>query len=110
MKLFSQTIPAPSSVRISTTQIGKTDRTASGRKVKDIVAVKRTFELTYKGLKPSTMQFFLNAYLEGETGIFEYTDANGTNTVEVDIVDIPRELFKQKPNYSQNVTITLEEV
>ncbi len=110
MKLFGQTIPSPQTVRISTTQIGKTDRTASGRKVKDIVAVKRTFELTYKGLKPSTMQFFINSYLSGETGIFEYTDANGTNTVEVDIVDIPRELLKQKPQYSQNVTITLEEV
>lgn len=111
MKLNSIEIPTPSRpIKITPVRIERAERTASGRKVKDITATKRTFTLEYQGLSVSSMQIFANIYNAGEPILFEYTDYQGVKTATVDIVSLPSEIHKKNPSLSQNVSIVLEEV
>lgn len=110
MKLNGQTIPTPfQNVAIDYIEISKSERTASGRLVKDIVTIKKQFSISYRGLKPSDAQIFIDAYELGEPVEFEYEDFEGTHNTTVYVVSLPREIYSPKPNYTANVTITLEE-
>ena len=110
MKLNDQTIPTPKqNVAIDYIEISKSERTASGRLVKDIIALKKQFSISYRGLKPSDAQIFIDAYELGEPVEFEYQDLGQTKTVNVYIMGLPREIYSPKPDYTANVTITLEE-
>lgn len=111
MKLNGQTIPTPwQNVGIDYIEISKSERTASGRLVKDIVAIKKQFSIPYIGLKPSDAQIFINVYESGEPVEFEYQDLGQTKTAMVYVVGLPREIYSPKPDYTANITITLEEV
>ena len=54
-------------------EIGREDRTASGRLVKDIVAVKKKITLAYETIAGDDLEVFLNLYdLESELSILIY--------------------------------------
>ncbi len=110
MKLNSITIIEPESMDINPVEYGVSARTASGKLVKDIIAVKNNYKLSYKGLKAATAKTFKDAYIAGTSVPFEYKDSDGTKTVTVNIVSLPYSILKYNTNLNQNVTITLEEV
>lgn len=110
MKLNGFVIPEPENIKVNPVEYGASARTASGKRVKDIIAVKNSYTLTYKGLKPVTVSVFKNAYLLGDAVSFEYDDSDGIKTVEVNITSLPYSILKYNPTLNQSVTITLEEV
>ena len=104
-------IPAPETdVQIDEIEISRAERTASGRLVKDITAVKNTYTLQYAGLLPNHAITFINAYRGGNPVIFQYEDVTGTHSTEVYIQSLPRSIYNPKPEYAKDITITLEEV
>lgn len=110
LKLNGQPIPAPrENIAIEYIEISRTERTVTGRMVKDIIAVKRRFTLTYQGLTSEQALIFLNIYRSGRPVTFEYIDIQGLQTARVYIMSLPREIFTPRPHYTQNVTITMEE-
>ena len=111
LKLNGTKIPIPETdVQIDEIEISRAERTASGRLVKDIIAVKKTYTLQYAGLLPSHALTFINAYHNGNPVIFQYEDVTGTHSVEVYIQSLPRSIYNPKPEYTKDITITLEEV
>ena len=111
LKLDGTKIPAPKNdVEIDPIEIARKDRMASGRKVKDIVVTKDVFTLNYDGLLPDDAMTFINAYRTNEPVTFEYEDVEGVQSKEVYINPLPRSIYNPKPQYSKNITITLEEV
>ena len=100
----------PDGFQITPIEIARGDRTASGRLVKDVVAIKHQFTLHYNALGPDDANFFVNLYSSGNTLNFIYEDSGEEKQAQVYITAIPRELFIYDWQYSQNVTITLEEV
>jgi len=111
VKLNGQEIPTPrQNMGIDYIEISKSERTMTGRLVKDIVAIKRIFSITYQGLTPEQALIFIDIYNSGREVIFEFEDVRGIETATVYIASLPREIFIHKPQYTKNVTITLEEV
>lgn len=110
LKLNGQVIPTPrGNIGIESIQISRTERTISGRMVKDIIANKKVFTLTYQGLTPEQALIFINAYESGRPVQFDYVDVHGPQRKIVYITSLPREIYTPRPQYTQNVTITLEE-
>jgi hypothetical protein len=110
MKLGGQTIPTPKqNISINYIEIARSERTVTATMVKDIIAHKRQFSIPYSGLKPTEAQIFIGAYEAGEPVLFEYEDVQGAQTAIVYVMGLPREIYSYKPNYTQNITITLEE-
>ena len=111
MKLNNIIIPTPSRpLKITPMRIERAERTASGKKVKDIIAEKRTFTLDYAGLSAASFKIFADVYNAGLPVTFEYTDYQGVKTVTVDLLTLPAELYKRNSSLSQNVSIVLEEI
>jgi len=112
MRLNSTEIPAPlaHNFNITPVEIGVTNRTASGRRVKEIVSVKNNYSLTYQGLKYSNYKIFLDYYLLSESVEFTYLDNDVEVTKTVDITSVPRGIFQEKSVTSHSITITMEEV
>jgi hypothetical protein len=110
MMLNGIEIPRPKKFEINPIEISVSERTASGRKVKDIIAIKRSFSLNYTGLSAQDMKTFLDVYREGKAVPFEFSSAGEAETVSVYLESLPHEVFLFRPQYSQNITITLEEV
>lgn len=103
-------IRRPKEFKVEPVKLSVSDRTASGRKVTDIIAIKNIFTLTYNGLFPKDMKIFTDIYKKGEAVNFIYEDENGTQNAMVDITSLPRELYTPRMELSKNITITLEEV
>lgn len=110
MRINGATIIEPKSFDIDVQKISRTERTASGRLVEDIVAIKRTFQLKYNGLFRTEIQPFIDAQNLVESSTFEYQDGDVERTVKVRIGSIPMSPYWKTPTASQNITITLEEV
>jgi len=110
MKINGIEILEPESMDINPVELSKKVTMASGKQVKEIIAVKNNYTLIYKGLKPTTVAAFKNTFLEGNSVPFEYADSNGTKIVEVYIVSLPYSILKYNPKLNQDVTITMEEV
>ncbi len=110
MKLNNLMIPSPRRMNIEPVELSVVARMASGRKVKDVIAIKNNYVLSYQGLKSESFLVFKDAYYSGNSVSFEYEDAEGAKIVYVTVNEMPYSLLKQNPKLSQNVTITLEEV
>lgn len=110
MKLNGTEVLDPEEMKVNPVEYGVSARTASGRYVKDIIAIKNSYTLTYKGLKSTTASVFKNVYLSGNSVPFEYKDSDGIKTVQVSITSLPYSILKHNTTLNQNVTITLEEV
>ncbi|WP_089610092.1 hypothetical protein [Dehalobacterium formicoaceticum] len=109
MKLNGYDIPAPITMSIDPFEIAKVNRTASGKYVKDVIAIKNKYSLSYKGLKPESMAVFRSAYEAGEAVDFIYNDDKGEHIVSVYITALTKDIPKYHSDLAQNVNITLEE-
>lgn len=110
MKLNGQMIPMPRrNIAIEYAEISRSERAVTGRLVKEKVVIKKRFSIPYNGLKPDDALIFINAFEAGKPVLFEYDDVRGPQTATVYITGVPREIYSYKPNYTANVTITLEE-
>jgi hypothetical protein len=110
MKLNGQTIPTPrQNIAIEYIEISRSERTITGRLVKEKIAIKKRFSIPYNGLKPDEALIFINAFEAGKPVLFEYEDVRGTQTATVYVMSLPREIYSPKPQYTANVSITLEE-
>jgi len=101
-------IPAPDDFDIDILEIAREDRTASGRKVKDIVAKKRIFGLAYKGLPTSDITILREEYDKEMPLSFLYEDEGQTKNAVVWFSRFKRKRLKTKDEYWQ-VDIELEE-
>lgn len=110
MKLNNLAIPEPMQLMVDPVELSVKRETASGRKVKDIIAIKNNYNLSYQGLIPDSFIIFKTAYFAGKAVPFEYENAEGTQIVNVYINSLPHSLLKPNPKLAQNVTIKLEEV
>jgi hypothetical protein len=112
MKINNISVQAPlaENFKINPVEHCKTARTASGRLVKNVIAVKNNYSLIYKGLRYSDYQIFLNLFLAGDSVSFTYLDNDIEKTVTVFIISMPRGIYQDKSTISHGVTITLEEV
>ena len=110
MKLNGYTIPTPrQNIAVEYIEISRSERTVTGRLVKEKISIKKRFTLPYQGLTPEQALIFINAYEAGKPVPFEYEDIRGTQTTTVYVTSIPREIYSYKPRYTANVSITLEE-
>lgn len=103
-------MPRPERVSIEYIEISRKNRTASAKLVKDIIAIKQIFTISYKGLTTNNINMFLQIYQARKAVNFIYDDAGKVKSTMVYLTNFPRELFIPKPQYSKNITITLEEV
>ncbi len=111
LKLNGKDIPTPENdIQIEEIEIAREERVASGKLVKEIIANKLRFTLQYRGLLPAAALTFINAYRTGGSVTFEYEDVEGSHSVEVYIMPLPRSIYSPKPQYTKDVTVTLEEV
>jgi hypothetical protein len=112
MKINNIIVQAPlaENFKINPVEQCKTARTASGRLVKDVIAVKDNFSLTYKGLKFSDYKTFYDAFIVGNPVAFNYEDNGAEKSSTVFIISMPRGIYQDVSTISHSITITMEEV
>lgn len=93
MKLNTTTIPTPHQFVISNSPIEKITRLASGKLVKDVVAIKKTFSLSYNDITGTDLNTILGIIGTGDFVTLEYPTETGTGTATVTAGEIPRELW-----------------
>jgi len=104
-----QNIPKPDSFKISPIKIERTERTASGRLVKDVIAKKKQFQLSYKGLDASITAMLENLYYDTEGFLSFVYESNGVDkNAIVDFADFDKEKLPSRDEYWK-VDIVLEE-
>lgn len=103
-------IPKPQQFSISEIEIAKTERTIDGSLTKDVIAVKKKFQLHYKGLPAGSFNLFRGCHETGEVISFFFEEAGQTYEISCYITEINRQLYVQNPNLVQGVVITMEEV
>lgn len=106
---FENTIPTPSAFAITPREIAREGRTASGRLVKDVIAVKRTFTLTYSALTSAEVAILLTEYDRQQFLSFIYPDRGADRTATVWFAEFPRERLLHQSEYWGNFDIVLEE-
>jgi hypothetical protein len=110
MKLNGRTIPTPrQNIAIEYVELSRSERTVTGRLVKEKIGIKKRFSIPYAGLKPDDAAFFANIYETGKPVEFEYESFKGIKTVSVYVVGFSGEIYSYKPQYTGNVTVLLEE-
>ncbi len=102
-------IPAPSGFKIDPQPIARKDRTASGKLVEDIIAVKKVFTLDYAALNVNQVQVLLIEYERSSFLSFIYTDCGIEKQAVVWFASFPRERLLTPSEYWGNFSITLEE-
>lgn len=110
MKLNNIEVPKPKIFDVDYQKISITGRTASGRFVEDIIAIKRHFRLGYKGIRYSDLAIFKSIYNSGLPAIFSYIDGEEEKTAYISIRSMPGGIYTEMPTISRDVVITLEEV
>jgi len=112
MKINNISVQAPlaENFKVEPVEHCKTARTASGRLVKDIIAVKNKFSLTYRGLKYNDYKVFYDAFILGNPVGFSYEDNGLEKTATVFIMSMPRGIYQDVSTVSHSITITMEEV
>lgn len=106
---YEQNIPRPDSFKISPIKIERAERTASGRLVKDVIAKKKQFQLSYKGLDAQTTTMLEDLYYDIEGFLSFVYESNGIEkNAIVDFTDFDKERL-QTPDEYWKVDIVLEE-
>lgn len=109
IKLGGIVIPSPNSFSIRTYNIEHSERTASGRLVKDIIAVKRTFLLKYLGLNATEKAVFNTLKEKQDFLILDYLEGGEVKTATVWMNELPAEMVTMNPEEWEDITIKLEE-
>lgn len=110
MKLNNIKIVKPKGFFIDEEKISTRDRTASGRSVEDVVAIKKMFTLNYVGIYRKDLQTFIDVYRNFVPVIFNYIDNGIEETAFVRINSMPRGIYTEMDNVSYDINIELEEV
>lgn len=112
MKINNQNVKAPQlqGFTITPFEISKTITMASGRTVKEVVAVKNKFSLAYERLMYSDYEVFYDAFISGEPVAFTYLDNDVEISTVAYITSVPRGIYQEKSIVSHGIAITLEEV
>ena len=87
------TIPTPQTFNVSSFDIKRESRLASGRLVVDVVATKKSFSLTWVDLTGTEMDSLLNLLYANTFLDYTYPDETGSDTATVTKGDVPRELW-----------------
>ena len=106
---YENTIPTPNGFNIAQRQITREGRTASGRLVKDIIAFKKTFTLTYTALTAVEIQVLLTEYDRQEFLSFIYPDRGQERSAVVWFEELQRELLLTPTEYWGEFSIELIE-
>jgi hypothetical protein len=110
-RLNGQTIPEPSGLGMVDSKIARTDTTASGKKVTDIIAYKLRIELTFETLSAVEMAVLAAAYHATEPFAFVFPYLGESKTVYVTVgEDFEHEMLYASPEAWKNVRIVLDEV
>ena len=102
-------IPYPNEFYIMTFNIERSDRTASGRLVKDIVTVKRQFTLRYRNLSGSEMALFSSLKAKNEFLVLKWYENDEQKSAVVWLNELPGSMVTIVPEEWEDVTIELEE-
>jgi hypothetical protein len=86
-----QTIYKPTSFLITPVPVERKARVASGKLVKDIIAVKKEFILSYNALPPEQISILITEYDRHAVLNFIYPDVDGDETTAVWFESFPRE-------------------
>jgi hypothetical protein len=105
-------IPTPEAVHIEEVELAREGRTASGRLVADVLAVKRKFTLRYAALSNGAVAALRAVYAAHLTLNFIYPEAGGTESALVRMAALPREAIAwAHPTHGwRNASVVLEEV
>lgn len=112
-KIEGTDIAEPKTFEIIPETIGKEDRLANGRLVKDVVVVKNTFVLSYPFLKWTDLDNILTL-LDTDTFVtLTYPYDGSSSTAEVTAKDIPQKLSHKATASGDwlylDITLTLQE-
>lgn len=103
-------LPSPQKFAITEREICREGRLASGKLVKDVIAVKRTFRLEYNILSATDLNTILTEYDRHTFLSFKYPDRGVTKTATVAFTEMPRELFRTGAvEQWRNIVFTLVE-
>lgn len=109
IKLGGVVIPSPNSFSVRTYNIEHSERTASGRLVKDIIAVKRTFVLKYMGLNATEKAIFNTLKEKRDFLVLKYLEGGEVRRAIVWMNELPAEMVSMNPEEWEDITIELEE-
>jgi hypothetical protein len=110
MKLNGTTIKTPQKFIVTSQPIEQTTRLASGKLVKDIIAVKKQFNLSYSDITGTDLATILSIIADGGFVTLEYQTESGAGTATVTTGEIPRELWSASGTKRyRDVEITLTE-
>ena len=97
LKIAGTTVKAPSDLKVGRYDISKSERTASGKMVMEIIATKRRVDVVWKMLPDSELQKIINAITANKPFFsLEYPDAGGTKTMTCYSGDIITSLWHTK--------------
>ena len=102
-------IYTPTDFRISMNEIVREQRTASGKLVKDVIATKRVFSLTYNALKPEQVNVLLTEKNRNQFLEFEYPDGGEQKKAIVWFGEIDRTRLLKGIEIWKNFSFILEE-
>ena len=97
--------------KISNIELSRKGRTADGKLVKDIIAAKKEFSLSYDMIDDSELEKYIDLYAEDSELILRDSRADGYTdyTVLMDPIDYER-IIASEDGLWGNVQITLSEV
>ena len=97
LKIADVSVKAPSEVKIGRFDITKSNRTASGKMVMEIIATKRRVDVVWKMLTDSELQTIIDTITANKPFFsLEYPDAGGTKTMTCYAGDIVTSLWHTK--------------
>lgn len=103
-------MPAPENFDIEQREICRMERTASGRLVKDVIAVKKEIRLKYVALEKSDFLHIRRLYEDGQLVKVEYREAGVLHSIEAYVANLPRKVTTYDTNFVRDVEVLLEEV
>jgi hypothetical protein len=104
-----QKIYKPTGFMINPIPIERRERTASGKLVKDIIAIKHEFILSYNALPPEPIKILKTEYNRHMVLNFIYPDIDGDEMVKIWFESFPREKLLTPLHLWGNFSIRFEE-
>lgn len=104
------TMPPPEVFDLIPREICRMERTASGRMVKDIVAIKREIKLKYDALTKEDFLALRAIYERGTSAEVAYREASTTSKATMYITSLPRRIVTYDTDFVRDVDVTFEEV
>lgn len=108
------TIPEPQSLEINEFDLENSRRLGGGKLVKELIATKKIFTLTYPVITWANLKLFRDAYQTNDAFTFIYEDQGATQSATVFISKLPRRLSlinasARTTDQYRDVTIEMEE-